>query len=178
MPKSELRRVAMIRYEDLNLSAEALEATRHRLVRTVPQRPCNLYRRSNDVGQAIIERYPARCSCPTGPARVSGRGPSPWPARAVELQHSAMAAIFRQRSRSQSSQGRPFKSPRPRGRRTSRTLEQMDILEKMPGVETNRQSVIEASLNCARVFLPRAKRLTDNARFRALKHSKPPLSPT
>ena len=32
MPKSELRRVAVIRYEDLNLSAEALEATMHWLV--------------------------------------------------------------------------------------------------------------------------------------------------
>ena len=31
--------VAVIRYEDLNLSAEALEATRHCLVRTVPSDP-------------------------------------------------------------------------------------------------------------------------------------------
>jgi hypothetical protein len=54
----------VIRYEDLNLSAEALEATRHRLVRTVPKRPCNLYRRSYDVGQAIIERYSARMFLP------------------------------------------------------------------------------------------------------------------
>ena len=57
--KSELRRVAVIRYEDVNLSAEALEATKHRLVRTVPKRPCNHYRRSYDVGRAIIERYSA-----------------------------------------------------------------------------------------------------------------------
>jgi hypothetical protein len=39
------------------------------------------------------------------------------------------------------------------------TAEQMDILEKMPGVKAERESVIEASLNCARIFLPRAKRL-------------------
>ena len=41
------------------------------------------------------------------------------------------------------------------------TSEQMDILEKMPGVHANRQSVIEASVNCARVFLPRAKKLAE-----------------
>lgn len=46
MPKSELRRVAVIRYEDLDLSTEALEAIWHRLFRTVPKRPCNPYRRS------------------------------------------------------------------------------------------------------------------------------------
>jgi nitroreductase family protein len=64
MPESELRRAAVIRYEDLNLSAEALEATRHRLVRTVPKRPGNPYQRSYDVGQAIIERYSARMFSP------------------------------------------------------------------------------------------------------------------
>lgn len=41
------------------------------------------------------------------------------------------------------------------------TREQMDILEKMPGVDANRQSVIEASVKCARVFLPRAKKLAE-----------------
>jgi hypothetical protein len=39
------------------------------------------------------------------------------------------------------------------------TAEQMEILEKMPGVSANRESVIEASLNCALIFLPRAKQL-------------------
>ncbi|MGO9453465.1 MAG: nucleotidyltransferase domain-containing protein [Candidatus Binataceae bacterium] len=39
------------------------------------------------------------------------------------------------------------------------TAEQLDVLEKMPGVKADRESVIEASLNCARIFLPRAKQL-------------------
>ena len=39
------------------------------------------------------------------------------------------------------------------------TAEQINILEKMPGVNANRESVIEASVNCARIFLPRAKQL-------------------
>jgi hypothetical protein len=39
------------------------------------------------------------------------------------------------------------------------TREQMDILEKLPGVKADRESVVEASVNCARIFLPRAKRL-------------------
>jgi predicted nucleotidyltransferase len=39
------------------------------------------------------------------------------------------------------------------------TREQMSILEKMPGVSADRQSVIDASVNCARIFLPRAKAL-------------------
>ena len=64
MPKSELRRVPVIHYEDWNLSAEALEATRHRLVGTVPKRPRNPYLRSYDVGQAIIEHYSARMFLP------------------------------------------------------------------------------------------------------------------
>lgn len=37
--------------------------------------------------------------------------------------------------------------------------EQIDILEKMTGVNAERESVIEASVSCARTFLPRAKRL-------------------
>jgi len=39
------------------------------------------------------------------------------------------------------------------------TAEQLNILEKMPGVNANREWVFEACLNCARFFLPRAKRL-------------------
>lgn len=39
------------------------------------------------------------------------------------------------------------------------TREQMNILEKMPGVNADRQSVIDASVNCARIFLPRAQAL-------------------
>ena len=116
------------------------------------------------------------CSCPTGPARVSGRGPAPCPARAVELQQSANGGYF-------------FVSEAARNRlkdallkipdqEAPRTWRANDILEKRAGVEANRQSVIEASLNCARVFLSRAKKLTENARLRGLKHSKPPLSPT
>lgn len=109
MPKSELRRVAVIRYEYVNLSAEALEATRHRLVRTVPKRPCNPYRRSYDVGQAMIERYsarnvlarPVRRGLVDEALRLAQHAPSSCNIQSWRL-------FFRQRSRSQSSQGPPF----------------------------------------------------------------------
>jgi len=39
------------------------------------------------------------------------------------------------------------------------SAEQMDILEKLPGVNAERESVLQASVNCARIFLPRAKQL-------------------
>jgi predicted nucleotidyltransferase len=39
------------------------------------------------------------------------------------------------------------------------TAEQMDILDRMPGVNASRQSILDASVDCARIFLPRAKEL-------------------
>jgi len=39
------------------------------------------------------------------------------------------------------------------------SAEQMDILEKLPSVNAERESVMQASVNCARIFLPRAKQL-------------------
>jgi predicted nucleotidyltransferase len=39
------------------------------------------------------------------------------------------------------------------------STEQMHILEEIPGVNAERESVIEASANLARIFLPRAKQL-------------------